>query len=157
MQTDENGCGYTDVGPGTVIHQSVCLGSHQYMLHYDFVAKDETVKIAYLSQKHFQEAVDKLNDLYLDQMVDFLKLQNGFKHPSMSKPMIKKVVKYSKLMNLPKGWKFSNMERSERLFMILRGSVKFEYGNAIDAIEHAGSKKVNLRNFLAGGYKPVSI
>ena len=75
----------------------------------------------------------------------------------MSKPMIKKVVKLSKLMNLPKGWKYSNMDRSERLFMILRGSVKFEYGNAIDAIEHTGSKKVNLRNFLAGGYKPVSI
>ncbi len=75
----------------------------------------------------------------------------------MSKPMLRKVIKHSKLMNLPKGWKYNNMERSERLFMILRGSVKFEYGNVQDAISGAGSKKVNLRNFLAGGYKQVSI
>ena len=127
------------------------------MLHYDFIAKEEKVKVAYLSQKHFQEAVDKVNDLFVDQVVDFLKLQNGFKHPSMSKPMLKKVVKLSKLVNLPKGWKYSNMDTSERLFMILRGSVRYEYGWPTDAIESAGSKKVNLRNFLAGGFRPVSI
>ena len=46
---DEYGRGYTDIAPGTVIHSAVCLGSHQYMLHYDFTAKGKKTKLAYIS------------------------------------------------------------------------------------------------------------
>lgn len=56
-RTDQDGRGVVNIGPGTAIHSSVCLGSHQYMLHYDFIAKDKKVKVAYISQKMFQEGI----------------------------------------------------------------------------------------------------
>ena len=65
-RTDEFGRGYANVSPGTVIHSSVCLGSHQYMLHYDFIAKDKKVKVAYISQKMFQESLESVNDAAIE-------------------------------------------------------------------------------------------
>ena len=60
-------------------------------------------------------------------------------------------------MNLPKGWKYSNNDGIERLYLILKGSMFYEYGSPGEQLEGGCSKKVNLRNFLAGGFKPVSI
>ena len=37
---DKQGRGYGTVPYGTVIHSAVNLGSHPYMLHYDFVAEE---------------------------------------------------------------------------------------------------------------------
>ena len=70
---------------------------------------------------------------------------------------MRKLIKKSKLVNLPKGWNYTTDEPSERLYLILKGSMRYEYGTPSVQIEGGGSKKVNLRNFLAGGFKPVSI
>ena len=142
---------------GTVIHAAVNLGSHPYMLHYDFVAADKSVKLAYLSQKHFIEAIEGINNAVIDQIGDYLLQQNGFNKSSLSKGNIRKLIKNSKLMNLPKGWKYKNDNKTERLYMILKGSMRYEYGNPGVQLDGGGAKKVNLRNFLAGGFKPVSI
>ena len=56
-RTDKSGKGYAPVPHGTVIHSAVNLGSHPYMLHYDFIAEDDNVKLAYLSQKKFLEGL----------------------------------------------------------------------------------------------------
>ena len=154
---DEFGRGFVNVEPGTVIHSAVCLGSHQYMLHYDFVAKDKKVKLAYISQKTFQEAVEHVNDAAIEQVGDYLLGQSGFNKSSLSKQGMKKVIRRSKLVNLPKGWRYSNQEPTNRLYLILRGSMRYDYGTPSGPIEGSASKKVNLRNFLAGGFKPVSI
>ena len=60
-------------------------------------------------------------------------------------------------MNLSKGWKYSNGDGIERLYLILKGSMLYQYGSPGVPLEGGGAKKVNLRNFLAGGFKPVSI
>ena len=60
-------------------------------------------------------------------------------------------------MNLPKGWKYSTNEPTDRLYLILKGSMLFKYGQPGVQLDDGGAKKVNLRNFLAGGFKPVSI
>lgn len=127
------------------------------MLHYDFVAKDEKVKIAYLSQKMFQMALGHINECAIEQIVEYLSQQGGFKNASMSKTVLRKVVKNSRLVNLPKGWSYSNQDESDKLYLILRGSMRYDYGLPGGPIEGGASKKVNLRNFLAGGFKPVSI
>ena len=83
--------------------------------------------------------------------------QSGFNKSSLSKGNMRRLIKKSKLMYLPKGWKYTNKESSERLYLILKGSMHYEYGSPGVQLEGGASKKVNLRNFLAGGFKPVSI
>ena len=69
---DKSGKGYATVAPGTVIHSAVNLGSHPYMLHFDFVAAEENVKFAYLSQKKFLEALEEINNAVIDQIGDYV-------------------------------------------------------------------------------------
>ena len=83
--------------------------------------------------------------------------QSGFNRSSLSKGNIRKLIKKSKLVNLPKGWKYSTLEPTDRLYLILKGSMRYQYGEPGVQLEGGCSKKVNLRNFLAGGFKPVSI
>ena len=42
------------------------------MLHFDFVAAEENVKLAYLSQKKFLEALDEINNAVIDQIGDYV-------------------------------------------------------------------------------------
>ena len=42
------------------------------MLHYDFIAEDDNVKLAYLSQKKFLEGLQDINNAVIDQIGDYL-------------------------------------------------------------------------------------
>jgi len=57
LETEEQGYGFGIVEPGFCVHQAVLTGSHNYALHYNMIAVDDDVVVAYLSKKDFEKSL----------------------------------------------------------------------------------------------------
>jgi len=60
-ETEEHGYGFGVVEPGFCVHQAVLTGGHLYALHYNMIAVDDDVLVAYLSRKDFEQSLSLLN------------------------------------------------------------------------------------------------
>jgi hypothetical protein len=86
-----------------MLNQAVLLGACNYLMHYDIHAVGD-VQVAYLSRKNFLKGTESINNLAIDNYVDFLLRLPGFDH--LSKGVAKKIINTSKMVNIPKDWKY---------------------------------------------------
>lgn len=142
----ENALGYGEgmMEAGCVLNQAVLLGACNYLMHYDVHAVGD-VQVAYLSRKAFIEGTESINSMAIDGYVDFLLRLPGFGH--LSKGVAKKIVNTSKMVNIPKDWRYLASPANNSVFLILAGSVDYEFSNATISDDN---KQINLRSFLSG-------
>lgn len=86
-----------------MLNQAVVLGACNYLMHYDIHAVGD-VQVAYLSRKNFLKGSESINNIAIDGYVDFLLRLPGFDH--LSKGVAKKIINTSKMVNIPKDWKY---------------------------------------------------
>lgn len=90
-----------------------------------------------------------INSTAVEGLVDHL-----LRHPifrQLSRGVARKVIYTSRLVNIPKGWKYTGgLKQSKtctKMYLILGGSVNYEFGKAGTVEEN---KSLSLRNFLNG-------
>lgn len=91
------------------------------------------MQLAYISRREFKTGIAAVNDEAIDGLIDYMLKLKLFE--KLSRGLLKKIIKTSRLVNLPWGWKYNSDKLEKYLFHILKGSVNFEFANHVAQTE----------------------
>jgi hypothetical protein len=129
------------------------LGAQQYLLHYKFEVVSEKLKVAYITRKSFEKFLDDLNYNETMQLTTEIQQVPYFRFAEISKNALKKIVGASRLVRIPKGWKYHSSAESNQFFLITKGTLQYECdgGEPSEKRGESSGKDVDLKKVLGYG------
>lgn len=123
---DQQGYGEGLAEPGFIFHQALLssLQTNQYLLHYELQAVGD-VKLGYLNHKQMIRAIGKINEISVSEQIEEIQKLPVFRYTS--KNNAKRMMKHSRVIELPKGWTYNSQNDAQNAFyLILSGELTFE-------------------------------